>query len=192
MKNIGQSIADHEIFGNCLAIYDIVAGIMATNEIRDNRPATKVVRGYLPFHALNPFAIRMSPTGKMTNFPIAPIEWRIIDEFSTGGLSAPIGGATPTKPNTQSGSTQSILNGAAAILTSTWNAGTVTGMVGEIGIYGRSNASNNLVGFGSKFYGAGGSFFASRLSVADDDFTAFTINTAAPLTINWTIQFTFQ
>jgi hypothetical protein len=112
--------------------------------------------------------------------------------ISTGGLSSPIGGSTPVKPNTQSGSTQSISNGAAVVLTSTWNAGTVTGTVGEIGIYGRSNASTNLVGFASKWYGAGGSFFGSRLSVADGDFTAFTINTAAPLTINWTIQFTFQ
>jgi hypothetical protein len=112
--------------------------------------------------------------------------------ISTGGLSAPIGGASPIKPNTQSGSTQSISNGAAVVLTSTWNAGTVSGTVGEIGIYGRSNASTGLVGFGSHFYGGGGNFFASRLSVADGDFTAFTINTAAPLTINWTIQFTFQ
>jgi hypothetical protein len=112
--------------------------------------------------------------------------------ISTGGLSAPIGGATPTKPNTQSVSTQSISTGAAVVLTSTWNAGTVTGTVGEIGIYGRSNASTGLVGFGSEFYGTGGSFFASRLSVADGDFTAFSINTSAPLTINWTIQFTFQ
>jgi hypothetical protein len=113
--------------------------------------------------------------------------------ISTGGLSAPIGGATPVKPNTQSGSTQLLLGtGAAVILTSTWNAGTVTGTVGEIGIYGRSNAGANLIGFGSRFYGTGSSFFSSRLSVADGDFTGFAINVAAPLTINWTIQFTFQ
>jgi hypothetical protein len=112
--------------------------------------------------------------------------------ISTGGLSAPIGGATPTKPNTQSGSTQSLSNGAAVVLTSTWNAGTVTGTVGEIGIYGRSNGGAGLVSFASYSYSAGNSFFGSRLSVADGDFTAFAINTAAPLTINWTIQFTFQ
>jgi hypothetical protein len=112
--------------------------------------------------------------------------------ISTGGLSAPIGGATPVKPNTQSGSTQSISNGAAVVLTSTWNAGTVSGTVGEIGIYGRSNAGAGIVSFGSYNYGGGSSFFGSRLSVADGDFTAFAINAAAPLTINWTIQFTFQ
>jgi hypothetical protein len=108
--------------------------------------------------------------------------------ISMTSLVSPIGTAPGTKPNSQVGSTAALSNGASVTYTATWNAGTVSGTVGEIGIY--LYVDNTLRTFGSTPSPA--TTFASRLSVADGDFTSFTINTAAPLTINWTIQFTFS
>jgi hypothetical protein len=109
---------------------------------------------------------------------------------SMTALVVPIGTAPGTKPNSQTGSTAALANGASVTYTATWNAGTVSGTVGEIGLY--LYIDNTLWTFGANGPTSQVSQFASRLSVGDGDFTAFTINTAAPLTINWTIQFTFS
>jgi hypothetical protein len=109
--------------------------------------------------------------------------------ISMTALVTPIGTAPGTKPNSQAGSTAALSNGASVTYTSTWNAGTVSGTVGEIGLY--LYIQSTLAAFGAGTISPS-AVFASRLSVADGDFTAFTINTAAPLTINWTVQFTFS
>lgn len=105
-------------------------------------------------------------------------------------LVAPIGAAPGTKANSQS-----IANGSPAAgqyevtYTATWNAGTVSGTIGELALY--------LWGY-SALYGAGGTnynpdaaYMYSRLSVADGDFTAYTIDTTLPLTIQWRVRFSF-
>ncbi|MFQ5906510.1 MAG: hypothetical protein ACE5JA_08050 [bacterium] len=72
--------------------------------------------------------------------------------------------------------------------TSTWNAGAVSGTIGEVGLF---------LYIWDTLQPAGGNSLtpskrlASRLSVADGDFTAYTIDTALPLTVQWIIQFSF-
>ena len=108
--------------------------------------------------------------------------------ITTNALLNPIGTAPGTTANSQSGSTASVAGGASVTLTSVWNASTVSGTVGEIGLYLYIPIT---VGAWQSAYSISGSEFASRLSSGDADFTPFTINTANALTINWTIQFTF-
>ncbi len=121
--------------------------------------------------------------------------------FTTASLLNPIGTAPGTKPNSVTGSNSGLSNGASVTYTATWNAGTVSGTVGEAGLYlyftsTSLQAFNNSIT--SYFSSDGGSvqptwqFLVSRLDVADSDFTSFTINTGAPLTVNWTVQFTFS
>jgi hypothetical protein len=64
----------------------------------------------------------------------------------------------------------------------TWNAGTVSGTLGEAGLY--LYISYGALGNGTAASQPG---LASRLSAADGSFTAFTINTAAALTVTWTV-----
>lgn len=72
--------------------------------------------------------------------------------------------------------------------TSTWDAGSVSGTIGEVGlflyIWDGLQAAGGTSGTPAKR-------LASRLSVADGDFTAYTINPALPLTVQWIIQFSF-
>ena len=104
---------------------------------------------------------------------------------STTALAAPIGTGIGTSPNAGT----VVLNNPAggtynSVITATWNAGTVSGTIGEIGLYA---------------YGMGGplgnstsaQYLFSRLSVADGSFTAFTINTSLALTVTWTITFAY-
>ena len=104
-------------------------------------------------------------------------------------LVSPIGTAPGTKPNAQNGLTGTLSNGYYVIYQATWNAGTVSGTVGEVGLY--------LKGY-STFYsfGQGQSNITlnmfSRLSAADGDFSPQTINTSYPFTVNWQLSFTFS
>lgn len=72
--------------------------------------------------------------------------------------------------------------------TSTWDAGSVSGTIGEVGLF---------LYIWDALQPAGGTSsiparrLASRLSVADGDFTAYTIDTTLPLTVQWIIQFSF-
>lgn len=72
--------------------------------------------------------------------------------------------------------------------TSTWDAGSVSGTIGEVGLHLYIWDALQAAGGWS---GAPAKRLASRLSVADGDFTAYTINTALPLTVQWIIQFSF-
>ena len=107
------------------------------------------------------------------------------------GLVAPIGTPPGTGPNNLSSSYGSITNGYQVVYTATWNAGTVSGTIGEMALYGTFTES--VGNANSPNYGTWGTHtgMLSRLSVADGDFSAFTINTSYPLVITWTIQFVF-
>jgi len=108
---------------------------------------------------------------------------------SMTALVAPIGTAPGTGPNNFTGTLQLLSNGSSATYTATWNAGTVSGTIGEMALYG--SAVNNMLTGNQDTNWNSGSVMLSRLSVADGDFSAFTINTAYPLVIAWTVQFLF-
>jgi len=104
-------------------------------------------------------------------------------------LVSPIGSAPGTAPNTTSQSgTYYSTSTIPVVLTyiATWNAGTVSGTLGEAGLY-LTIITNSLTN-GSNASSPG---LASRLSAADGSFTAFTINTAAALTVTWTVNLVY-
>ena len=111
--------------------------------------------------------------------------------YNTTVLTSPIGTSPGTGPNILSGSSTNPLTGIfKVIVTATWNAGTVTGTVGEMALY--LNAFDTLQGFGWNAQATQtGNRLACRLAVADGDFSAFTINPSNPLIISWTIQLSF-
>jgi hypothetical protein len=107
-------------------------------------------------------------------------------------LTAPIGTAPGTSPNSQSasvkdGSTDGIWS---VTYLATWNAGTVSGTVGEIALYLRAldNAAFQWQASGNLQPSV---VMASRLSSADLDFSSFVIDTTKPLTVEWKVQFSF-
>jgi hypothetical protein len=105
------------------------------------------------------------------------------------GLVVPIGTPPGTGPNSFSFSYGSITNGYQIVYTAAWNAGTVSGTIGEMALYG--GACTRYVTGSQAVNWNGPTVMLSRLSVADGDFSPFTINTSYPLIITWTIQFVF-
>jgi hypothetical protein len=106
---------------------------------------------------------------------------------STTALVAPIGGGT--RPNSQSGATSSPAAGQWQVQwIATWNAATVSGTLGEVGLY--LNLTSGLVAFGGN-PGGGTTLLCSRMAVADGKFSSFSINTAVPLSIAWTFKLTY-
>jgi hypothetical protein len=80
--------------------------------------------------------------------------------------------------NYYSGSTTAV----SIIYTALWYSGSVSGTIGEIGLY------LTLTGVSTP---AGNPGMVSRLSVADNSFTAFTINTSKALSIAWNINLVY-
>lgn len=104
-------------------------------------------------------------------------------------LVSPIGSGVGTAANTASFSTYEAAVGDYRLyLTSVWNAGTVSGTVGEIGLYLAGHTTytgtTTMPSFTSKFW--------ARLSHADGHFTSFSIDTGKNLTITWQIRFLFS
>jgi hypothetical protein len=111
---------------------------------------------------------------------------------STVSLSAPVA----TVPSSQAGTTSSPQTGQYRISwTATWNAGSLTAItVSEVGLslaFGSSFSTLQSFGWSRSNTTVESVMFFSRLSSADNDFTAFTVNTAVPLTIEWRLTFTF-
>jgi hypothetical protein len=104
-------------------------------------------------------------------------------------LVSPIGPAPGTKANTQTGLTGTLSDGYYVIYQATWNPNTVSGTVGEVGLYLKGYPT--LFNFGQVQSGAT-IFLFSRLSAADGDFSPQTINTSDPFTVNWQLSFTFS
>jgi len=96
-----------------------------------------------------------------------------------------------TEPNSLSGAKSNPVTGTVRItVTATWLAGTVSGAVGELGL--RWGLWSSLQSFGwQASANSNTKWLMSRISNADGDFSAFTINTGAPLTIEWRITFSF-
>ena len=107
---------------------------------------------------------------------------------SMSQLVSPIGTAPGTKPNTQTGTTGTLSNGYYVLYQATWNANTVSGTVGEVGLFLRGYPT--LYAFGQTQSGIT-TYMFSRLSVADGDFQPQTINTSYPFTVNWQLSFTY-
>lgn len=72
--------------------------------------------------------------------------------------------------------------------TATWNAGTLTGVLGELGLY--CNIQKTL-GSGTITEMSTATCLWSRLSSADGDFVSFTIDDTKPLSVEWRIVFQF-
>lgn len=104
---------------------------------------------------------------------------------STDALIAPIG--SPTKCSTITSTSWQTGNAFYVQWMATFNPGTVTGTVGEMGIYLYGNGST-LNTFMSS-YAMQGSFMAARYAVADSEFTSFAIDTAKPVIVVWTFKF---
>ena len=108
---------------------------------------------------------------------------------TTTSLVAPIGTAPGTAPNTKSYSGIYYSTSTTPVVltwVATWNAGTVSGTIGEVGLYLSINTAHLTNGSAATNPG-----LASRLSAADGSFTAFTINTAAALTVTWNISLVY-
>jgi hypothetical protein len=104
---------------------------------------------------------------------------------SMTSLVSPIGGG----PNTKSYSGVYYSTSTTPVVltyNATWNAGTVSGTLGEAGLYLYINTNTLTNGATASNPG-----LASRLSAADGSFTAFTINTAAALTVTWTVSLVY-
>jgi hypothetical protein len=108
-------------------------------------------------------------------------------------LESPIGAAPGTAPNSKSAS---LKNGAAdgiwaATYLATWNAGTVSGTLGELALY-MAAPDKDVFGWiigTSSYYPA--AVMVSRLSSKDTDFSSFIIDDTKPLTVEWTVQLAF-
>jgi hypothetical protein len=108
---------------------------------------------------------------------------------SMTSLVSPIGTAPGTGPNTKSYSGVYYSTSTTPIVityNATWNAGTVSGTLGETGLYLYINTNGLTNGATASNPG-----LASRLSAADGSFTSFTINTAAALTVTWTVSLVY-
>lgn len=127
--------------------------------------------------------------GASSSFMVLGNDIATATTFSMTSLVSPIGTAPGTKANSQSISNGSPSSGVYQVTyTATWNAGAVSGILGELGLY--LYLRNTLVSAGGALDSVGG-YLASRLASADGAFTSFSINTGAPLTIAWSIRFSF-
>ena len=114
-------------------------------------------------------------------------------------LVAQIGGNPNSKSaTTKDGSADGIWN---VKFSAVWNAGTVSGTLGELALYeGVSPVAGqgimNKTQFGWTWTSLGAEVtlaqaMISRLSSADLDFSSFVIDNSVPLTVEWTVQFSF-
>ena len=119
------------------------------------------------------------------------IDTNTTTKYNTTALTTPIGTAPGTVANIKTGSTSNPSNGVFRVtFTTTWNPATLgSATVGEMALY--FSIRGILQGFGWVTDGTETKQLASRLAVADGAFTAFTINPVNPVTVNWTIQYSF-
>lgn len=109
---------------------------------------------------------------------------------TTSALTAAIGTAPGTKPTMiTSFSWTANTNEYNIGWTATWFPGTVTGTVGEIGLYLMASATWSGV---SGSLAPGGPYLWARRCVADEHFEAFEIDTSKNLTIVWEMHFNFE
>jgi hypothetical protein len=110
--------------------------------------------------------------------------------YNTTALTSPIGTAPGTVADIKLGSTTNPSSGIfRTIFTTTWNAGAVSGTVGEMALYLSVKSTLQAFGWGSSSV-TETKQLVSRLAAADGSLTPFAINPANPLTMNWTVQYT--
>jgi len=109
-------------------------------------------------------------------------------------LVSPIGTAPGTPPDSK---TISVKDGSAdgvweITYTATWNAGSVSGTVGELALYLKAPDKTD---FRWEFLAVAdydpSEVMVSRLSSADGDFSSFIIDETKPLTVDWKVTFSF-
>ncbi len=107
-------------------------------------------------------------------------------------LVSPIGTGDGTTPNSLNYSTiTEISTGKFEVkITGTWFSGTVSGTVGEIGLYLYSGEPTSF-GFGDEGNYSTSSNMTNRLSVANNEFSSFTIDETKSLTIEWRFIYEF-
>jgi hypothetical protein len=113
---------------------------------------------------------------------------------SMTSLASPIGNAPGTAPNTKSNSGAYYSTSTTPVVltwVATWNPGTVSGTLGEIGLYLLDMYYGDGYRLLTNISYATNPALASRLSVADGSFTAFTINNSVALTVTWTVSFVY-
>jgi len=146
------------------------------------------------FSANNLYGDNLFPYGwtSLTTYILLGTDTSTKTAMNMTSLVSPIGGANPIKANAQSISNGNPSSGVYQVIyTATWNAGTIQGTVGEVGLYLKGWTTLQTAGQQT----AGGAqvvVLFSRMSVADGDFTAYTINTSLPLTVQWVLQFSFS
>jgi hypothetical protein len=107
------------------------------------------------------------------------------------GLWSPIGAGIGTAPNVQTGYTS---NPSAGVFkmewVSIWNAFTVSGTLGEVGLFLKINTG--LYSFGANYaYQPTDNSLFSRMASADSKFAPFTIDNTKPLQVKWDLQLTY-
>jgi hypothetical protein len=141
-------------------------------------------------YLMNPSNVNYGPAGAVNNWNIyIGSDTSTTTTVGMTSLVSPIGTAPGTAPNTKSYSGIYYSTSTTPIVLTyiaTWNAGTVSGTLGEAGLYLTINTSGLTNGATASNPG-----LASRLSAADGSFTAFTINTAAALTVTWTVSLVY-
>lgn len=153
-------------------------------------------------HILNWLSMYYVPSSQIINGPTYNYNMYIGTDmttptaYNTSVLISPIGTVPGTAPNSRSGNvTNPSVSIYRMIITMEWNAGTVSGTVGEIALYlNMLPAPANRMPYQWAMdytYQYNTPVLVSRLAVADGTFSSFTINTANPLTIVWTIQLSF-
>lgn len=119
----------------------------------------------------------------------------VVTPTNTGhtALTNPIGAAPGTAPNSKSAS---LKDGAAdgiwnATYVATWNAGAVSGTLGEMALYMKAPDKTTFGWNLSAVTYSPPVVMISRLSSADLNFSSFIIDEGVPLTVEWTVQLAF-
>ena len=102
-------------------------------------------------------------------------------------LVSPIGSSPGIAPNSNNGYLSNPSAGVWRVgYSATWDAGTVSGTVGEVALYLKTTS---YFEFGKKpWYCNTGPEMVSRIASADGAFSAFVIDDTKPLTVTWVIE----
>ncbi len=112
---------------------------------------------------------------------------------SMASLVTPIGAGIGTVPNSQSLANSNPSNGVwQATYTCVWNAGSVSGTLGEAGLFFEIwTAAQGLQPPGGTAAIVSALLLFSRLSSADGKFSSFSLDNTKPLSITWILRFTY-
>lgn len=141
----------------------------------------------------SPYQLASYNWGGRSTYMVIGTDTTHTTSHGTNSLTAPIGSPPGTIPNTQSGATYGPPTTSPGTFqiqwTATWNASTVSGTLGEVGLYLDLMGGPTLQGFNAS--PSQSVALCSRMASADGKFTSFTINNVVPLSIAWTFQLTY-